>query len=232
MPEKQDYSMAVHRLGSAHTIVNRLWQNAPDIQPDVVPDFVAVQAWPWVSSGYQLIEQSFKLLLAVRRAIRLSELEKRIRWSHDLGELFEEQQDEDRDEVSRVYESFAELHDYLTTRTARDFLDVIGKGYGGWRYLLSEGPQGIPQNHVGALLEVAHVVIHRLRVSEAERPCPTVQDRIGHELDSIIGHICNQQAQQCTDDFKRQWVEHYNHLWRVFRLLCGHGAAREAADRP
>ena len=217
MPAKKDYSMAVHRLSSAHSIVNRLWQNAPDIQRDLVPDFVAVQAWPWVPSGYQLIEQSLKLLLAVRRDIRLSQLEKPIRRSHDLSALFGEQQDDDREEVSRVYESFAELHDYIGARTATSFLEMIGKGYGGWRYLLSEGPQGIPPNHVGALLEIAYGIIHRLRVSDATKPLPTVQNRIRLELDSIIGRICNHQTQQGSDDFRRQWEDRYNCLWTGIR---------------
>lgn len=191
MPDTNQYDYAVWRLESAHEIVNRLWQNAPDIQPDLVPDFVAVQAWPWVSNGYQLVEQALKVLLAVRQDLSLRDLGGRLFRSHNLDDLFAELEDDDREAVSHGYASFVDLHRYIGVSEASKFLKSIGGGYALWRYLLKEGLQDLPPTHVGALLEIADAAIARLRFhvfGKRDRFTP-VMDRIRFAIDLDIGHV-------------------------------------------
>lgn len=235
MSEATDYGDAVHRLADAHQIVNRLWQSVPDIQPDDVHAYGAVQAWPWVSNGYQLIEQPLKLLLAVRRNVRLDQLEPpKLRWSHHLNELFDEQEDDDQAEISRVYKSFIDLHDYVCIPTVGEFLRAVGRGYGKWRYMLLEGAEGIPTNHVGALLEIAAVTISRLKFHVFGRPArfATVAQRISYNLDDTIGHLCNRLM---TGNDKRGWQQRYERFHELLndsahrRVIAAH---LENTDNP
>ncbi|MYB19136.1 MAG: hypothetical protein F4Y16_09140 [Holophagales bacterium] len=170
-------------------MVNRLWQNAPDIQPDCVSDYVAIQAWPWIPSGYQLVEQSLKALIAARQGTPLTEVEK----GHHLAKLFGRLDSGDKRDLSHAFESFVGLHDYITVRTIGEFLDSVGRGYTQWRYMLLDGAEGIPPNHIGSLLEIANAAISRLRSCLDDKPVtfPTVMQRIRVNIDSDIGHACN-----------------------------------------
>ncbi len=211
MSEKDRYRMAVHRIKSAHQIVNRLWQGSPNVHPDLVREFEAVQAWPWISNSYQLLEQSLKLLLAVRQGIPVSELDRRLGRSHDLNRLFAEQEDDDKEGVSRAWESFVELHHYIGVRTVRDFLGSVGGGYVKWRYMLLEGAQSVPANHIGALLEIAQAVISRLEfhVFSTRNRFPTVRERIKARLNDVIGQVCNGHlvsGEGDTEDWKRRYA--------------------------
>ncbi|MCY4560704.1 MAG: hypothetical protein OXF79_30940 [Chloroflexi bacterium] len=217
MTEKIDYEAAVYRLDDAHQIVNRLWQNAPDVERSCTPVYDAVQAWPWVSNGYQLIEQPLKLLLAVRQDIPLDDLEPpKLRKSHHLDQLFGVQEKDDQAEVSRVYKSFIDLHGYIDIPTVTQFLGSVGRGYVKWRYMLLEGAQGIPTNHVGALLEIAAVTISRLKFHVLGRPAgfPAVTQRISHSLDDTIGHVCNRLM---SGDDRQGWQNRYDRLHQLLR---------------
>ncbi len=180
---------AAVKLHFAHELVNRLWQNAPDIQPDCVADYVAIQAWAWIPSGCQLVEQSFKALIAARHGTPLTERKK----GHHLDELFAKLENSDKQAISHAFESFVSLHNHIPIPTVGDFFDSVGRGYTRWRYMLLDGAEGIPPNHFGALLEIANATISLLKSCLADKPpsFPTVMQRIQFNIDGDIGHACN-----------------------------------------
>ena len=192
-----DYKRAVHRLAAAHQIVNRFWQDAPDIQPDYFPEYEAVQAWPWVSSSYQLLEQSFKLLVAVCRKIPVSEVRRELELkpgkAHHLDRLFNALEDEDHRTVIRAYAAYSRLYS-LPIENAADFLALTGRGYTKWRYLPLEGwSWRSAEPHREPSLEIVWASISRIkyRVFGSPNAFPDVNRRLNTELEDAFAEVCN-----------------------------------------
>ncbi len=204
-PTQMDLDTAAERLKIAHQIVNQLWQNAPRHQPAGPPDYDYARSWPWIPTGYQLVEQAFKLLLSIHWRVPPAEVRSRFKpgSEHDLDALFAELPADDKAVVESAYLSFVGLHDYIPAKTASDFLDSVGQGYANWRYVLLEGwtdsrgepdpRKAPPTNHIGALIEIAAVAIAqaKFRVNGKPRRFPSVVERIDYELDDVVGHWCN-----------------------------------------
>ncbi|MCY3590921.1 MAG: hypothetical protein OXH32_04700 [Acidobacteria bacterium] len=122
---------------------------------------------------------------------------------HDLDALFAVLPAGDKQAVESAYQSFGDLHDYVPIKTASDFLNVVGQGYAKWRYVLLEGwtdsrsepdpREAPPTNHIGALIEIAHVAIvqARFRASGKQGRFPPVAERIDQEIDDVVGRCCN-----------------------------------------
>lgn len=223
-----DVDIAAERLKIAHQIVNQLWQNAPRHQHAGPPDYDYARSWPWIPTGYQLVEQAFKLLLSIHWRVPPVEVRSRFKRGsgHDLGGLFAELPADDKTAVETAYRSFVDLHDYIPVKTASDFLNSVGQGYANWRYVLLEGwtdsrgepdPQKAPPtNHIGALIEIAAVAIAQagLHLNGRPRRFPSVAERIEHELDDVVGHWCNQLHDGGSE--LEDWDRRYGRLRRLF----------------
>lgn len=219
-----DPGIAAERLKIAHQIVNQLWQNAPRHQPAGPPDYDYARSWPWIPNGYQLVEQTFKLLLSIHWRVPPADVRNRLAHGsgHDLDALFAELPADDKAAVESTYESFVSLHDYIPAKTVSDFLDSVGQGYANWRYVLLEGwtnsrsepdpRRAPPTNHIGALIEIAAVAIARAKfhVNGKPRRFPPVVERVDHELDAVVGHWCNRL--QDGDSAREDWDRRYKGL--------------------
>ena len=157
-----DYTMAVHRVAEGFELTRERWDKSPDIQMDMVAEYEALQAWVWIPSCYSLIEQALKLLWATREDIPVEKVKDELintlprrAQAHDLNVLFEKLKLDDREKIDHAYRAYQSLHDYIPISTVKEFLSAIGDGYARWRYLLLEGPEGIPTTHIGAMLEIA-----------------------------------------------------------------------------
>lgn len=223
---------AAVKLWFAHQMVNRLWQNAPDIQPDLVADYVAIQAWPWIPSGYQLVEQALKALIAARQGTPLAKREK----GHHLDELFGRLESDDKQAISHAYESFVGLHAHIQIPTVGAFLDSIGRGYTLWRYMLLDGAQGIPPNHIGALLEIADATISRLKccLDEEAPRFPTVMQRVMFNIDSDVGHVCNRlnRGTEQPGDLRGRYEQLRHEIFTNNQLRLTIAAHLENTDNP
>ena len=192
----ENHEAAVHRLSAAHQMVNRSWQDAPDIQRDYFPEYEAVQAWAWISSAYQLLEQALKMLIAVNRGVPTSDLRHELGLeggeAHHLDRLFRELGSGDRRVILDAYGAYSALYG-LPISNAIDFLALIGPGYTKWRYLLMEGGAGVPANHMGASLEITWAAISRLKYHVFGRPVafPAIDRRLRSELEAAMAEVCN-----------------------------------------
>jgi len=222
---------AAERLKIAHQIVNQLWQNAPRHQPTRTPDYDYARSWTWIPTGYQLVEQAFKLLLSIHWRIPPVEVRDCIERGsgHDLDALFAELPAADKEAVESAYQSFVDLHDYIPLKTASDFLNAVGQGYANWRYVLLEGwtdscgepdrRKAPPTNHIGALIEIAAVAITQASLHVSGKPArfPPVAERIDHEIDDVIGHCCNRLRDGGSE--REDWDRRYK---RLHQLLVEH----------
>jgi len=223
---------AAVKLHFAHQMVNRLWQNAPDIQRDCVTDYVAIQAWPWIPSGYQLVEQSLKALIAARHGTPLTQRKK----GHHLDELFGRLENGDKQTIAHAFESFVGLHDYIPIPTVSDFLDAVGRGYTQWRYMLLDGAEAIPANHIGALLEIANATISLFRSCLDGKPPRflTVMQRIHVNVDRDIGHACNRlnRGEEGLEELERRYESLRQEILGNPRLRLAIAAHLENTDNP
>ena len=145
------------RLCEAIHMIEVNWNRSDGIQPDLDPEYEAIQAWLWIPSLYQLIEQSFKLLLRHR-----NHNSGRI---HHLSKLYRRLDCDHQSMLSDAYGSYCDLHNYLPYEDLISFLQRADRGKNGetgyttWRYLLIDGfpPQEdeIPKIHIGAMLEIS-----------------------------------------------------------------------------
>ena len=83
-------SMSLHKMQTACSLVRKLVAENP-VQPDLVPEHEAVQAWAFVTAAYNGIEQALKMLLLAspEPAFTLDEL-KKPPYGHDLEKLYAE----------------------------------------------------------------------------------------------------------------------------------------------
>lgn len=194
-----EYEQAARRLVSAQKIVNRLWQSAPDVHRDCIPENEAVQAWLWIAHGYQLTEQAFKLLIAVRENVPIAELRCALdlqgEKAHHLDRLFEKLEADDRDSMARAYSSYRRLHCNIGIENVEQFLGAIGRGYTKWRYMLLEGAEGVPANHIGAMFELAAAASRlTLHVLGRGGRLPAVEWRLKQAIDSALVAACRSDA--------------------------------------
>ena len=118
------------------------------IQRDMVAEYDAIAAWGTVTCCYSGIEQSMKCLLKMRNSFERSR-----HFHHNIGQLFKDLADEEKDVLRKSYSIFRSLHDYIEPETVDRFLEDIDKGYQKWRYFLLDGNMP-PTTHAGAMLEI------------------------------------------------------------------------------
>lgn len=147
-----DTQIAVHSLNSARRRLTRIYHQNPLI-PDMMPRQDAINAWPFVTCAYSLIEQSLKCLLRVRNI----SYAKSTAQGHRIDELFGKLPGTDQHPMRIGYRAYQSLHNYIAPLTVDDFLKGMGRDYNAWRYLLIEDQQPA-KTHVGAMLEIASAV--------------------------------------------------------------------------
>ena len=225
----KQYKGAVDRLWDAHRLTEDLWDHAPDIEPDLVSVYEAIQAWPWIPTCYSLIEQAFKLIWGTRKGIELDEIRKELvkkikkpSQAHDLNILFKNLDLGDQESINTAYESYQDLHNYIPILNANEFLEKIGDGYTNWRYLLLEGTKGIPITHVGAMLEVAKSSVSILRDEYFTRHgFVTVDRRVQRDIENAITQdmhaFSSSNSVQISENFRVKCLERMNYVCGLIR---------------
>ena len=184
-------------------MVEEHWIGFHRLKRDIDPEIEALHAWFWVPNLYQLIEQSFKLILRSEN--------QDIQQGHRLSELYCQLDSNHRLTLDNIYVGYRELHDYLLDEDLESFLKRAdgrkGKqaGYTTWRYIPLEGlfsdKQETPTIHIGAMLEISITsrdIMQReiiFRNSEAAQMSPVILriiKSILDEIDSIVQDYCSQ----------------------------------------
>ena len=205
-----EYKRAFHRLSTGLEQTANRWDKSPDIQPDLIAEYEALQAWVWIPNCYSLIEQSFKLIWMIRKNIPVGEVIKELKkllrngWqqkAHDLTVLFGLLTSDDKRRIENAYRAYQDLHDYIPILTAKEFLAETGKGYGSWRYLLLQGTGDLPKTHIGAMLEIARACVTILENELFNRnDSHTVDERIKWALNQAVFR----EAHACADYHREQ----------------------------
>ena len=208
-----EYIRAFHRLSTGLKQTTNRWDKSPDIQPDLIAEYEALQAWVWIPNCYSFIEQSFKLMWMIRKGIPVGEVIKELKkllgngWqqkAHDLTVLFGMLTSDDKKRIENAYRAYQDLHDYIPILTAKEFLAETGKGYGRWRYLLLQGTGGVPKTHIGAMLEIARACVTILENELFNRnDLHTVDERIKWALNQAVfreAHACADYQRERNSD--------------------------------
>ena len=199
------------RLCAAIEMIEDSWNRSDGIRPDLDPEYEGIQAWLWVPNLYQLIEQSFKLLLQHKNQ-NASNI-------HRLSDLYASLESNYRTMLDSSYCGYRELYNYLPDETLKSFLEQADRGkrretkrpedgYTTWRYMLLEGfpstENEIPKIHIGAMLETsiaARDIIQRDIILEGEcNPIMPINLRIQssllEEFNSIGQKYCSRKEVQ------------------------------------
>ena len=151
--------MVRHRIRTALELTRELLRSSP-IKPDLMPEYVALQMWPFVVPLYHGIEQALKCLLLLQTPTVNPKS-----YSHDLKSAFRDISAEDRHHIEFHFSQHLSLHaDYQPNDTgitnANTFIEHISssgtnqEGSETWRYLLLEGVDHIPRLHLWGMLEI------------------------------------------------------------------------------
>ena len=202
--------MILHGLNSVREKIAE-WVEERPILNDVVSDQVVLNAWPYVTAAYSLLEQSLKALVMVRDK---TYGEKGMRAdSHSLNRTFCRLDAKDVDRIRKGYKAFQSLHDYIGYVTLDEFMANIDKDYAKWRYFLLQGwINGPPaKTSVEAMLEVSQQTIDAFAAQVAtDHGLSTV----GHRLEFQTGDILRKRARDLDEpakvDLAHKWVLEHN----------------------
>lgn len=179
--------MVIHRIRTALELSRELLRASP-IKPDLIPEYVALQMWPFVVPLYHGIEQALKCLLLLDTPT----LNPR-QYGHDLKTAFDTLHDDDRQHIEMHFKQHISLHaDYRPDDTgitnAATFIEHINgtnqEGSITWRYLLLEGTEYIPPLHLWGMVEIWDAACCQMKTRYED----------GHGLDS-----CSCLALRLTD---------------------------------
>ena len=95
----KELPFSIKWLDTALDMEKKKYKKCP-VLPDLVPEYVAAQVWGYVITGYSLVEQSLKLLLAVRQ--------KQVPKTHSLSKLFDLLDDQDKLDLREYYTDYRE----------------------------------------------------------------------------------------------------------------------------
>ena len=149
-----------HRIRTAWRLTRDLLRASP-IKPDLMPEYVALQMWPFVVPLYHGIEQALKCLVLLQTPTANPR-----HYGHDLKGTFDALHDDDRQHIELHFSQHQSLHtDYNPEETgitsAATFIDHINssgtnrrEGALTWRYLLLDGGQNIPPLHLWGMVEI------------------------------------------------------------------------------
>ncbi len=216
---KKRFFGPARRLIEAQQRQYRSYHEHP-IQRDMIAEYDAIAAWGIVTCCYSGIEQSLKCLLKMRNSF-----EKSRHYNHNIGQLFKDLVDEEKDVLRKSYSIFRSLHDYIEPETVDRFLEGIDKGYQKWRYFLLDGEMP-PTTHAGAMLEIWSTLTDILQARVfTNHVLNSVEQRIDHHLD-WVDHICETSAGQRERDDIIRWMRksHKNVPMNAYADLIYHHA--------
>ena len=152
--------IVTHRIRTAWRLTRDLLRASP-IKPDLMPEYVALQMWPFVVPLYHGIEQALKCLVLLQTPTANPK-----HYGHDLKGTFDALHYDDRQHIELHFSQHQSLHaDYKQEETgitsAATFIDHINssgtnrrEGALTWRYLLLDGGQNIPPLHLWGMVEI------------------------------------------------------------------------------
>ena len=174
-----DTVMTTWRIEHACRLIGRLISKNP-IAPDAIPDAEAVQAWAFVTSLYNGIEQALKHLLLLSDLGLSRERLKRSPYRHDLESLYSKVEHADRRHIAAHFREHRSLHNYDSNRRFSDKLDEFishinlasggdGEGLVNWRYVLLDGVGAVPQTHLWSMWETWDGICCTIRHREYDK---------------------------------------------------------------
>ena len=174
--QKKKFKEPARRIIEARRRISLRYHEDP-LPPDLIPEYDAIQHWPYITSVYSGIEQAIKCLLQISGQT----IDRSLR-HHKIGALFRTLPQQDQGIIRHYYAPFQSLHNYIPHTTADEFLDAIDDGYQTWRYFLLEGTPP-PRTHSGAMLETWTALCDILQAKTyTNHGNNTVKDRIYFEL--------------------------------------------------
>ena len=187
------------------------WVEEKPILNDVVPDQVVLNAWPFVTAAYSLLEQSLKALVMVRNKT-YGEKEMKAD-SHSLNSTFCRLDATDVDRIRKGYRAYQSLHNYVGYATLDEFMANIDKDYAKWRYFLLQGwIHGSPaKTSVEAMLEVSQQTIDTFAAQVAtDHGLSTVGHRLEFQTRDILLKRVRDLDEPAEVDLTHQWVLEHN----------------------
>ena len=183
--------------------MDSLCRNARDLfannepNSDIIPLQDALNAWPFVVTGYNGIELALKALLAAEQPdISTSDMQDVWReHGHDIYAAYNAQSSSAHAHIAIHYAEHRSLWDYdstpIPTGTVGEFILHISSGSedGGqagllrWRYAPLEGSDGLPTTSVWTMYEIWDAICCCLStLNHPDRGCSRVSMMLGHAL--------------------------------------------------
>ena len=200
----------------------RVWIEEHPVQDDLMAHQVVLNARPYLTPAYELLEQSLKALAKICDETYTSgEMRKH---SHNLQRVFDRLPQKEAGYLRRGYKAFRSLHDYISYATLDIFIESIGGDYAKWRYFPLEGwRNGEPAiTDPYAMLEVVGHTIDVIRAYTAtDHGLQTVDKRIFFKIGRTLtnpGISANVAASANTTDLLNDWVRTHDNLINAFSV--------------
>ena len=198
-------SRSAIRLETAIGIILDHWKASEGIQPVDIPEYKGLQAWFWIPNLYQVIEQTFKLLITVDNGS--------FKKLHSLSDLYDKLSKKFQDLFDNSYASYHDVHDYLPDRNLKSFLRRADRGpnrqtgYTTWKYMPLEGfpsnQHEAPIMHIGTMIEIASVAGSILRreiiLAESSSSVSTIQGRMIRSLLDQFSQLAREQLNRAQN---------------------------------
>ncbi len=228
--------MILHGLDSAREKIAE-WAEKKPILNDEMSDQVVLNAWPFVTTAYSLLEQSLKALVMV---LDKTYDEKEMKAdSHSLNSTFRRLDATCVDRIRKGYRAYQSLHNYVGYTTLDEFMANIDKDYAKWRYFLLQGwIHGSPaKTSVEAMLEVSQQTIDALAAQVAtDHGLSTVGDRLEFAIKTLWRNCLNSPVRRGKSidrekvNLANKWLlkhgdSHVNAVSKVVRRLKREGVS-------
>ena len=241
MPAVTVSSRSWSKLDKACKLTSGLVAKNP-LTSDYSPDYMVVQAWPFVVALYSGVEQALKMLLLAQPNPRftLDDL-KKPRLRHNLRGLYAALPPDDREHIELHFRGHWSLYEYDTHGqvicTAEDFIAHInGEGKPGgavsWRYVLVEEAMEIPATSLWTMCEIWSAVNCRVRTKalDTQGHCFRLSRMLSHKFKWLVLRTIPMPYDEFIDEVN-EWILHKDrdHLaaWIDLFVKASHNALDE-----
>ena len=207
------------RLWNAYEQCRTAWEMQEPKQ-DISLNYALTNAWPTVVTSYSGVEQAIKLLIALRKGLTVEELVRPPRESgnrcrpfesHNLAELFDQLDSEEKRAIGSVFRTFQSLYCFIPYNTVEEFLTEISRcgGYTRWRYCLVEVEKEPPRNAPDALLALWRCLLIELKRQSkwVENRCVPLSKHILNELKYLLAQAeKNEMNEQARQQYRKSTV--------------------------
>ena len=208
----------------------REWIEERPVQDDLMAHAVVLNARPYLTPAYELLEQSLKGLVKMCDETYTSgEMRKD---GHNLQRVFDRLPQKEADYLRRGYKTFQSLCDYISYETLDIFIRSIGNDYVKWRYFPLEGwRNGEPAiTDPYAMLEVVrHTIDVICAYTATDHGLQTVDKRIRFKIERTLtnpGIPVNLSASANATGLLNDWVREHGDLLNAFSVTI----RRQARD--